>query len=311
MGNRRELDTLPGLTRMLAGAATTAARTRDDQLGRSLPSTEVTVRDVPIEVDRVAEYAAVCGYRLRDHVPVTHPHLLGFPLTVWLLTRPDFPLGLVGLVHVRNTITATEYLSVGEHVDVTARTTNARPHPRGIQFDAVVDMTRDGHEVWSSTSTYLRRGPGGAPTAEPDRGRDTPGPGAPGQALESRPVGDSDEQLPDVASLPMTARWRLSADLGRRYAAVSGDRNPIHLTAMSARAFGFPRAIAHGMWTKAAVLASLGELPRPCHVDVAFRRPVLLPSRVEVATDHVGDGWALALRGRDGTPHLAGRITVG
>ena len=77
----------------------------------------------------------------------------------------------------------------------------------------------------------------------------------------------------------MTAHWRVPGDLGRRYAAVSGDRNPIHLHALSAKAFGFPRAIAHGMWTKARCLAAL-RLPDALTAEVRFKQPILLPSTV-------------------------------
>ena len=60
---------------------------------------------------------------------------------------------------------------------------------------------------------------------------------------------------------------------------MSGDHNPIHLHALSAKALGFPRAIAHGMWTKARCLASL-RLPDAFAVDVRFKKPILLPSKV-------------------------------
>ena len=54
-----------------------------------------------------------------------------------------------------------------------------------------------------------------------------------------------------------TVEWRLPGDLGRRYAAVSGDRNPIHLYPLTAKALGFPRQIAHGMWSLARCVAAL------------------------------------------------------
>ena len=77
---------------------------------------------------------------------------------------------------------------------------------------------------------------------------------------------------------PAASTWRLPGDLGRRYAAVSGDHNPIHLYALTAKAFGFPRQIAHGMWSKARCLAALdGRLPDAVTVEVAFKKPVLLP----------------------------------
>ena len=93
-------------------------------------------------------------------------------------------------------------------------------------------------------------------------------------------------------------------DLGRRYAAVSGDRNPIHLSAPTAKAFGFPRAIAHGMWTKAHGVAAL-DLPGAFTVDVEFRRPILLPGRVTFAAGEAGFSVRDA---DDGTPHLEGTV---
>jgi acyl dehydratase len=83
--------------------------------------------------------------------------------------------------------------------------------------------------------------------------------------------------------------WRLPGDLGRRYAAVSGDVNPIHLHPLTARAMGFPRAIAHGMWTSAHALAALGPATaQSSSSHVWFRKPVLLPSTVALAVDRRG-----------------------
>lgn len=306
---RTELDHLPDLTGLLAGAARASlpwSSLGGDGSATGVPDVEVAVHDVEITLDQVADYADVCGFLLRDHVPVTQPHLLGFPLVVWLLTRPDFPYALLGLVHVANHVTAHTHLSVGDHVDVSAHVADVRPHEKGVQFDAVVRVSRDGQLAWESASTYLRRGPvpDDVTRGDPDDTDEPP----------------DDMGLPDPGELPLTARWSLDADLGRRYGAVSGDRNPIHLSALSAKAFGFPRAIAHGMWTTAAALAALGELPRPCTVDVAFKRPVLLPGRAELVTrrdeggDERGDGgggWSFGLRSRDGIPHLAGRVRAG
>ena len=77
----------------------------------------------------------------------------------------------------------------------------------------------------------------------------------------------------------------MPGDIGRRYAAVSGDRNPIHLHGLSARLFGQQGAIAHGMWTKARCLAALqGHLPEAFTVEVAFKLPVRLPAKVAFAS---------------------------
>ena len=106
------------------------------------------------------------------------------------------------------------------------------------------------------------------------------------------------------------AEWKLGGDLGRRYAAVSGDRNPIHMHSLTAKPLGFPRAIAHGMWTKARCLAALeSRLPDAFAVDVRFRKPILLPSKVEFAQATQAEETEFAVRdARRQTPHLDGRV---
>ena len=104
-------------------------------------------------------------------------------------------------------------------------------------------------------------------------------------------------------------RGGCAGDLGRRYAAVSGDHNPIHLYALTAKAFGFPRQIAHGMWSKARCLAALeGRLPDAVTVEVAFKKPILLPGTVAFGSPARGRRLRFSLtRPKDGAPHLVGR----
>jgi acyl dehydratase len=113
-----------------------------------------------------------------------------------------------------------------------------------------------------------------------------------------------------AADVPAGAEWKLPGDLGRRYAGVSGDRNPIHMHSLTAKPLGFPGAIAHGMWTKARALAQLeSKLPDSFEVEVRFRKPVLLPARVEFASQEEGDEILFAVRNaKKGTPHLDGRV---
>ncbi len=273
-----------------------------------LPDTTVALRDLDVALDPVADYAAVCGFRLDSDVPVTFPHVLGFPLSIWLMTEADFPLDTLGTVHVGNRIVAHAPIPIGATVDVSAGTANLRPHRRGWLFDAAVEVHHDGALAWESTSTNLVQG--STPGGEVDTGsRGSDEAGDSGDDA-GRPVGTRTAAHVDPADLPLTGRWRVPADIGRRYGAVSGDRNPIHLSAASAKPFGFPRAIAHGMWQKAAAVAHLGRLDQPCTIDVAFRKPLLLPSTVEYVTRREDDGWSFGLRGRDGRPHLAGVVTT-
>ena len=253
----------------------------------TLPETSLVRRRVGIDRDHLARYDRVCGYRLTDLLPPTYPHVLAFPLAMRLMSAPDFPFPVVGVVHVANRITVLRDLGAGEALDVTVHCENLRPHRRGQQFDVVASVSAGDETVWRGVSTYLSRSsaPAGPPDPprEPDAAADGPAPGP-------------------------TARWKVPANIGGRYADVSGDRNPIHTSRIGARLFGFPRPIAHGMWTKARALAALeGRLPAEYTVDVAFRQPILLPSTIGFTAAEGANGWEFRLDGRK--PHLAGVVT--
>ncbi|MFV0452152.1 MAG: MaoC family dehydratase [Propioniciclava sp.] len=211
-------------------------------------------------IERFAAYTRVCGFPLADRAPATWVHVVAFPLQAALLAEPDFPFPPAGLVHLRNAMILHRPIAVTDSLDLLVRPGDLRPHPRGHVFD-VISEARVGNDLaWSGVSTYLARSAATADEpAEEDR-RPAPG-GWP------RPA----------------QRWRLPADLGRRYAAVSGDINPIHLSPVTARLFGYRRPLAHGMWTQARALAAFGHLPECYTVSVAFHRPVLLPATVGFA----------------------------
>lgn len=277
---------------LLRGRAAAAANPGPD----ALPDVETRLAEVRADRDRLARYAGVCGFATTEYLPPTYPHVLAFPATMALLTRNDFPLPLLGLVHVGNRISVRRPISTGEPLALNLRATDLRPQPAGIAFDVITNVAdRDGEVIWESVSTYLRRDPN-------RRRRETPR--SPNLLLNNLTSGD-----PADATV---TEWDVPADTGRRYAAVSGDRNPIHLYPLTARMFGFRTAIAHGMWTKARILAALApELPPAYTVDVTFRAPVRLPSTVRLASNPEGAdrGICFTLGAPDGARvHLDGTV---
>ncbi len=248
--------------------------------GGEMPELERVREDIAIDREHLASYAKVCGFRLSDELPATYPHVLAFPLHMELMTDGSFPFPAVGLVHIGNRIAQHRPIGAAERLALRVHPTPAESHPRGQAF-SIVTQARAGDElVWESRSTMLRRGGGGG----------------------GRSQGDTQDPPPGGAE------WRLDGGLGRRYAAVSGDRNPIHLSAPTAKLFGFPRTIAHGMWTKARCVAALeGLLPDAFVVEVEFRRPILLPARVAFTSTGPGDAIGFAVRDAEaGTSHLEG-----
>ncbi|MDF8264495.1 MaoC family dehydratase [Luteipulveratus flavus] len=256
--------------------------------GTALPRLDVVRRDIRVDADRLAAYAHLTGFPLRNELPSTYLHNLSFPLQVTLFADRSYPYPLTGNVHLSNRITQHRPVLLDEPVTLTVRTANARPHRRGALADVIGEGRVGDDLVWEGVSTYLYRGQQADGTTEP-------------QADEGDAVDGSG------------ALWRLPGDLGRRFADVSGDVNPIHLNSLAAKALGFPTTIAHGAWSMARMLGALeNRLPDAYSYDVSFRKPVLIPSTVRfVARRDAGTGQvALALRNHQkGTEHARGTIT--
>jgi len=286
-----QLEQRPGLGRLYAKAVATARSRRGDRL----PEISVEMAGVAVERERLASYAEVCGFRHSDLLPPTYPHVLAFPLAVTLMVDPSFPFPLPGLVHVANRITHQRPLRADDRLTFRVRATDLRTHPRGRQFDMISEASIDGEPVWTEASTYLRRErPSSKAASTTPSTSSTPSSSTGGQSGGPDP----------------TAMWRIPRNIGRRYAAASGDVNPIHLNPLAARLFGFRRAIAHGMWLKARCLAALeGRLPDALTATVAFKSPLLLPSTVAFTARSGADGWTILVsQAATGRPHLSGMV---
>ncbi|MEU3253681.1 MaoC/PaaZ C-terminal domain-containing protein [Streptomyces sp. NPDC006997] len=278
------LNDAPALAPLLARGALFSPFKRP-RSGAAFPRTRLVLPGVRVDLARLAAYERVCGFPAPgdDALPLTYPHVLGFPLAMSLMSGRDFPLPLLGLVHTTLAVSRYATLPATGTYDISVYVDQLASHRRGTQATVVTQMERDGELVWESSSTYLSR--------------------------HHRPAApaDGDSAAPPLPALrrtlPTRAEWRLGADLGRRYGAVSGDRNPIHLHPLTARPFGFRRPIAHGMWTVARCLAAHGTA-EAVRVRAEFRAPVPLPGVVRYTADDEG---RFELRGGERV-HLTGYV---
>ncbi|MBW9106681.1 MaoC/PaaZ C-terminal domain-containing protein [Paraburkholderia phenoliruptrix] len=252
-----------------------------------LPALRLVRPAVALEPGPAWRYARVCGFIPEHGVPLTYPHLLAFPLHLLMLTDPAFPWPAVGLLHLANHVRLRRPLAYQDLLRVEVEFGALLRHDKGQAFLLHTRIYRRGEAVWDGDSVYLKRG--------------VPASGA-----------QLDPLAVDSAALQRIARWQLAPQLGRDYASVSGDYNPIHLSALSAKAFGFPRAIAHGMWTLARAASSL-QPPKPlaeATLSAEFKLPMPLPGEASL--------WSAAsslierdIEVRDiagEKPHLRGRM---
>jgi acyl dehydratase len=227
-----------------------------------LPPLRLVRPGVALDPEQIGRYARVCGFIPEQGVPVTFPHVMAFPLHLMLLTDPAFPWPAMGLVHVSNSVRLRRTLHSGQALRIEVESGALVAHDKGQAFTLHTRIYRGGEAVWDADSVYLKRG---------IAGRGHPG-------------------VPEVDTTPPVlvreARWQLPAQLGRDYAKASRDFNPIHLHALAAKAFGFPRAIAHGMWTLGRTLAALQPSKQLGAADVQgdFKSPIFLPAETTLWT---------------------------
>jgi acyl dehydratase len=265
----------PALTPLLARGALLSPFKRPSP-DADFPRDRLVLPGLRVDAARLAAYERVCGFPTGDDsLPLTYPHVLGFPLAMRLMSDRGFPLPLLGLVHTSIEITRRRALPSAGAYELAVYVGGLEPHRRGTEASVITEVRDGGDVVWESRSTYLAR---------------------------HRSRHDGQPARVERGPLPAVAEWRLGADVGRRYGAASGDRNPIHLHPLTARLFGFPRAIAHGMWTAARCLAAHGA-PEHTRMEAEFRAPVLLPGTVTYAAD----GGRFELRGKERV-HVSGVV---
>ncbi|MCF8157146.1 MAG: hypothetical protein K9K35_14155 [Rhodoferax sp.] len=257
-------------------------------LVKSLPQVELVLPRVEINSQHVGKYSALCDFKMGQGVPLIYPQLLTFPLVTAYMCSPECPWPAMGTVHLANTIEQHKSLQAGDVVRVEMGTGSLFAHEKGQVFTLDLRILRGDELVWSATQSLLRVGvkeTSGEPYAS---------------------------QIQVDAPLSCQTEFSAPADMGRRYGAVSGDRNPIHMAALSAKLFGFKRAIAHGMWTNARALSFL--LPttpvEQARLAVEFKTPLYLPGRAALWSARNGTTALFEVRDAKGQkPHLRGQLS--
>lgn len=280
-----ELGGLPSL--LAAYGRVLLARKPGLPSGSTVPRIEAQLCEHPLDSAKLGRYRAVCGFGDATPVPITYPQVLANSLHATLAASDAFPLDSLSIVHRGCEIVAHRPLEPGAHLDMNAAVEGHREVDAGLEVDFETVVAVDGEPAWQSTSTVLFR----------DR-----------KAKKSRSKERPELASDDSSKNARSATWQLPANAGRVYAAAAGDYNPIHLWAVTAKLFGFERAIAHGMWSFARCLAEVADdLPEyPMRVSARFKRPIFLPGVVLFRSGVVGQTVEFGVHSQDGKPHLVG-----
>jgi hypothetical protein len=258
--------------------------------GGEVPRIEARLSKVAIDRKHLAAYSDVCGAAAGATLPIAYPHILATPLHLAMLGAEAFPVKLFGLVHVQNRIAMRQPLSADEPAEIRAWIEGHRDTERGQEFDLHTEYVVANEPLWDETCTFLarRRTPAGA------------------AKTSARTI----EGAPDGVAV-QSSSFRAPAGLGRRYGFISGDVNPIHMSDLTAKAFGFPKAIAHGMWSLGRLASDFepAQFNGGCELSVTFKLPIYMPAWLMLQRWPIENGVGFALRdGQGEKPHVTGTL---
>ncbi|WP_172449278.1 MaoC family dehydratase [Bowmanella denitrificans] len=270
-------ESLPKVPAMLLRAA---VKSGQQAPAPQLPELVLRCEGLKADSDKLDEYHELLAWD-KEQVHPCWLHCLALPLHLGLLLDKGFPFKVMGLVHMENHITQYRPVSRHEKLSISCRFDKLRRHRLGWQFSLLTDIQVGEEMVWQGRSVSLVR--------QGD---------LPKRSLPS-----------SSANLPAGQLWHLDASLGRQYAKVSGDYNPIHLYPWSARFFGFKSQIIHGMWSKARCITALAPLLGEAYsLSVSFRKPVFLPCEVSFHAEEGENGGSFTLGSAGGQDlHLSGK----
>lgn len=259
--------------------------------GTVIEPVEIEVRKVVLSAAHIRSYREVCAVpAAATGLPPAYLHVLAMPLHMQLFVVKNFPVKVLGLIHLRNTIRVLAPVDERAPLRLRVHFDTMRETDYGQEYDFTTSYDQNGTLVWEEVSTMFARG-----TSGPKEG-------------SKRPVIERSNH-PETGTA--TDNLEVAENTGWRYARVSGDFNPIHLTARTAKMFGFKQAVAHGMWSMGRCLASAApHIPSTgIQIDTQFKLPVYIPSQALARTWGVPNGADISMCTKKGDRlHLAMQV---
>ncbi|KAL9053239.1 MAG: hypothetical protein Q9162_004906 [Coniocarpon cinnabarinum] len=207
----------------------------------------------PMKVDEAdtALFRTAAGVE-HDQSEATNPFLLvtlTTPLLITILSHPASPIKPLGAVNTRNRFkfhnphlcsSESDLIKAskkGQLVYVASMGGAGRRKKRGMEFNVSITVSHNNAPVLTQELSFLQFLPKSAKPAYKEEEKDT-------QEIEG---------LKSVG-LTTTNHMAVPGDGPRAYAACSKDYNPIHVSSLAAKFFGFKSAIAHGNHVTALIV---------------------------------------------------------
>lgn len=240
---------------------------RSSKMGTQDLSLSQTFRLAHLDHGQLQQFQAFFKFNEQEQPPLVYWYLLAQHAQIALLTQPEFPLPLPGMVHFGNTLSQEAAFQANQPIDIVV-SVFMEAKAEGSLFPVIkVDFQQGDKTVVACQSDYFMRRKRQSPKKKKKR------------------------EAPTFLEAEQQEQWKLSADTGRTYARLSGDYNPIHLYNWFARLSGFPRRIIHGWYSLSRAVATIEQNrgQRVSFVKVKFQKPLLLPGEATLHWQEEGE----------------------
>ena len=266
-----------------------------------MPKRKVAYKDGPLpaihgrwdniipDCDNLRRYREACGLKNDNRLPILYPHVLASPVYMNLLSHREFPIPLIGSLHLRNHIIQHRTIHDGEAFDLDVMIGEKRFVKQGLEFDFKIMLSAKGERLWESITTWIRRGKSGEKYTQ-----------SPYAAI-IRPIPDGSRH----------AESYIHRDIGKKFARITGDYNPIHISKTLAPFFGLKRDVAHAMWACADAINRLPSIDEnaPRRIDLAFKGPLYIDSPCTITIKKHANGFRFdTYCGDNPRPSIQGQV---
>lgn len=211
------------------------------------------------------EYKNLVGWRNEVIHPI-FPYAIITHLHYQLVNNISFPFSPYGLLHKKEEIILFNKLKKGNW-KLSSSISNYRKVNSGIEFDMISDLYINNQLSWRSTTTALKK------------------------------LRKNTEKLQiKTEKLNIIEEISLSKSMALKYAWISKNIDPIHVSSFLAKLMGHKGSLMHGMWGLAKVLSYI-DFPfnKSVKITCRFVSPMYLPckAKVGISRNQTGSDFCL------------------
>ena len=249
---------LPSLMSLLFASFGTSKK--GVKIGSSDFTLTKTYGNYHIDTKNLKRYNAF--FSIKSEFPVTYLFLISMRSQLAVMNDKTFPISVMGLVHLGNTFDMKSKIDISKALNMETTVTIPAKEEGSLFPTVKTNFYQDNKLVAEGEGFFI--------------------------AKRKRKTEKKAEETPEPEAPKRTAFYAeelvYPKNMGWKYAAVSGDYNPIHLSSFLAKNFGFKSSIAHG-WNSASRVFACVEKQTGKElksIKVNFKTPIALPDKVKL-----------------------------